>query len=674
MVLSLDYESRSKVDLPDAGLDLYSADPSTEIFLCAYAFDYGTVHLWDKAEGRPFPREVKEALVDPEVEKAAFNAQFERVMTRRVLGLKTPHQGWRCTMVLGLLNGFSGGLDEMGTQIGLSHDKQKKTEGKRLINKFSKPQKITSKNPHVWRNWDTDPEDWRLFGEYCKQDVVAETALKQKLLPFYVPEWEWQLYEIDQAINDRGLPVDRDFVENAIEMTKRRRDELREQMEEITGLANPNSVAQLLPWLQERGYRYDDLGKDTVVKALNEDEQDLFLSEAAEKTLRLRQYAARMSTRKYNTLMKIIGPGERARFLFQFSGAARTRRWAGRKVQPQNLPHTPKDLEDEEKLEGATEAIRTGDYEALGEYVDEPMAAFVGLIRSSVRAPDGYELAVCDLSSIESCVLAWLSGCKRLLHVFEDGRDPYKDFATELFRKSYDDVTKPERNASKPATLGCGYRMGGGELRNGEKTGLWAYAEKMGIPKTQQEAHRDVELWRETYPEIPKLWYALEEAVARTVTKGLTTKVGYLTFKLEKPFLTMYLPSGGPIRYYQPRITSETRISRRGKPYEKLVLSHMGKQQLTNQWLRMSTHGGKIVEQATQGTARDVLATGMRRAARAGFHLIGSVHDELIALVKKGDNQYNAEGLRAEMIAPLKWAPGLPLGGKAYSASFYRKD
>lgn len=697
-LLELDYETASEVDLKTRGLDVYSAHPSTRILMCAYALNGAQPTLWERGHG-PMPAELCEALVDPEVEKWAFNAQFERVITARVAKLKTSYRGWRCTMSLAYTHSFVGDLETVGRQVGLPLEQQKLSEGKRLINLFSKPQRVTKKQPFLWRDELTDPEDWDLFGQYCLQDVTAERGIKSRLLKFGIRPEEWAMYELDQRINDRGLPIDMQFVRNAIRMAERRKAELTEMMQEISGLSNPNSGAQLLPWLRERGYPFNDLQKDTVKKVLTENadsENGDFLPEEAVEILKLRRQAARTSVAKYTALDKKVGPGDRFRFGFQYGGASRTLRWAGRGLNPQNLTRTPKELEADKKLVAAgvdedylmtlaTDAIRAGDYDLLAMTVTEPMDALAGLVRSSVRADDDEELRVCDLSAIETCVIAWIAGCQRMLEVVASGKDPYKDFGTELYSKPYEEITKTERTNSKPAVLGAGYRLGGGDLKDGKRTGLWGYAENMGINLTKEESHRAVRLFRDTYPEYPKLWYALEEAVRRAMRtgrketptirlEGRPTFNVPVTIQLVKPYIEITLPSGRPLRYHKPMVREKEITWPNGDTSVKQVFSYMGQPQGTRKWVRIESHGGKLTENIVQAIARDVLRDGLLAAHKAGFKVVGHVHDEIIALQRRGDNRFTVDLLREIMSTALPWAPGLPLGAAGWAGPYYKKD
>jgi len=684
-ILSLDYETYSERDLPREGLDIYSQDPSTEVLMAAYRIDRGTQRFWDATED-DIPAELRDALLDPHVEKWAFNAQFERVITRRVLKIKTPTRGWRCTMVLGYMLSFVGGLDEMGAQIKIPADKAKIADGKRLMRMFSMPQKPTKAKPLTRLTKRERPAEWLKYCDYCRGDEIAEGYIRDKFMPYAQRnpryEWEWYFYEIDQKINDRGKPVDVQFARNAIAMTAIRQKELTADLVKLTGLRNPNSPAQLGPWLRDRGYPFPDLGKDTVKKVLAErvtEEQKAegaegpVLTDEAVKALKLRQWAARTSTRKHATLLRVADVRAAVvRFLYQFAGASRTNRWAGRKVQTQNLPRTPKNLEEYELLEYVTQLIHDGDYDSLDLFVSEVMEALVGTVRSVFRTADGEEFVVVDLASIESCVIGWLFKCERLLSVFREGRDAYKDFATILYNVAYEMVTKKQRTDSKPAVLGAGYRLGGGELKDGKKTGLWGYAENMGINLTKEESHASVTTFRKTYPEIPQGWFAIEDCVIACVKTGIAQRCGKLRFEMDGPFLKMILPSGRPIFYYKPRLVQRKWAD--GKPRKKLSFTYMGQEQKSGQWKRLENHGGRFTEQSVQGIARDVLAEGIKRAWKLGFDIRGHVHDEIITVRKIGDPARSLERLREAMTRPIAWAPGLPLGGAGWVGPIYRKD
>lgn len=685
---ALDYETYSEAALvgpKSVGAWNYSTDPSTEAMMVAYhTGDWRAIRHVDLT-CEEFPAELYDALCDPDFEKWSFNAAFERLITLNTLHIPTPYEGWRCTMALANMQSFTGDLLQVGKAMGLDPTQLKDTEGSRLIKMFCGPQRITKKNPHVRRTRLTDPEDWEKFCRYNDRDVYAEEGIQRKLIKFEVPDDEWTMYEIDQRINDNGLPVNRKFVEQAELMSNFRKNELHQKMIAVTGLDNPNSGKKLLPWLIERGYPYNDLQKASVAKTLKADKGEPSLTEECRHALKLRRYASQTSVRKYPAILRRLSDDNRLRHSFQYGGAARTLRWAGRGPQPHNLTRTPKMLESDEDgnwthLIAAADIIEGGDYGDLALFAREPMIVLSGSVRSSFQAPDGYELTVCDLSAIESAVLAWLSGCKRMLKVFADGRDPYKDFGTELYAKAYDEITKGERTICKPAVLGCGFQLGGGTMKGGKRTGLWGYAENMGVDITEKEALRHVKLFRSLYSEVPDFWEDLDKAGKSALNGRPVTVNGLLHFEMDGPYLTVRLPSGRKMYYYKPRIVQKEFEGKTDPDtgltttFTRRVLSYMGKNQFTHQWGRVYTSGGKQTENVVQATAREILAIGIRRAYEVGFNIVGSVHDEIITLTRIGENYFTPELLKKCMIEAIEWASGLPLGAAFYQHKIYRKD
>ena len=680
--LHIDFETYCDLDLKKVGLDLYTRHESFEPIWVAWALDDDEVTEHDLSDDPTLPDELLDLLEDESVEIWAFNAAFERIVLNRYYRLKIPIRRFRCSMALAYMHAFVGTLDEIGRQMGLGEDVQKDEDGKRLMKIFSMPNKITKNQPHRRRNKRTDPVDWRKYGAYCGQDVVAERAQCNELLKFPVPEREWDMYALDQVINDTGIPIDKQYVVNAIRLADKRKKILTEEMRELTGLANPGSVQQLLPWLKDRGYPYDDLRKDTVKITLNrhEDEHDdVELSRSCVKALKLRRNQAKTSVRKYNAILQRLSPDGRIRHILQFGGASRTLRWAGRAMQPQNLPRTPKKLEEVEMLEKVSALIREGSYDDLELFMSEPMDALAGLVRSSIRAGKDKKLVVCDLSSIESRVIAWLTGCKRLLKVFQDGKCAYRDFATELYKCIYEEVTKEQRSGAKPAVLGAGYRLGGGAMIEGKKTGLWGYAENMGIDLTKDESHKAVRVFRKAYSEIVDTWYAYEDAIAHTIRSGKRTRVGPIRFRMESPYLTAELPSGRKLWYLHPRVRKAKikYVDKDGeqKEFEKDSISYMGKQQNGKKWVRIQSHGGKFIENFVQAIARDILREGLIAAADDGFNICLHVHDEIVAEHDEDDDYYTVERLRDLMAKEVEWCADMPLDAAGYETTgCYRKD
>jgi DNA polymerase len=698
-MLHLDYETACDLDLTKVGLDRYSSHPSCRVLMAAYRIGDGQLQQWEQRDGR-FPRELEEALLDPAVERWAFNAQFERVISRRVLKIRTPIAGWRCSMCLSYMHSFTGGLEEVGEQMGLPAEAQKQKEGKRLIRLFSMPQTTSRNRQNEWRNWITDPEDWQRFLDYNRQDVVTEEAVKRRLISYPVLDDEWSFYELDQLINDRGMPLDFAFVTNVIAMSQRRQTELTDEMREICGVKNPNSRDQILQWLGAHGYPFGDLQKETVQKALNLSEElwgcrpDVADEDAhpVVRVLRRRQWAARSSVRKGETARRTVGPGKKVRFMYQFLGASRTGRFAGRGVQPQNMTRTPKLLDPEdgsELLDATTDMIRSGDYDGFELFISEPMMAFSGAMRSMFRAPEGHHFVVCDYKSVESAGLGWVAACKRLLGVFENDLDPYLDFGTLFYHKAYDQITRGERQICKPPALGCGYRLSAGKIReDGSKTGLLRYAEGMGVEMSPEDAKLAVTVFRRGYHEVPQFWYDCEEAVHHVLQTGGSFELRHIKFYWRKPYLLIRLPSGRHIYYYKPRLVwrdiptgnmiwarVDGVMTEVEEVRKRLIFQYYGRDQhrAGAPWRLIDAHGGVTTENIVQALTRDILKVGIQRLHAAGFNIVGHSHDEVITVHRVGDNYYSWETMREIMKEPIEWAPGFPLGAAGWSGPYYRK-
>ena len=457
-MLSLDYETFSEADLKKVGLDVYSSHPSFEVMMMAYRIDQGPVQHW-QAHLEPFPQEIRERLECPHEIKWAFNSQFERIVTRNGLGINTPVEGWRCGMVLAYMRSFMGGLSDIGAQMLIPEDQQKKKNGTKLIRRFCMPQKITKNQRYRRRNYETDPDDWQVFCDYNVGDVVAECAIRDRLLDYPILDDEWLLYELDQRINDRGMPFDRQFAINVRDMSERRRAELLAEMATLTGIDNPNSQVQLLEWLRTQGYPFFDIGSPTMKRALNlNDEGAIQLTPICVEVMHKREWAAKTATKKADTALRTASDDDRIRGMYKFCGASRTGRFSGSLVQPQNMARTPKAFDPEhssEKLDAVTEMIRQGDYDAFEIMVDEPMGVFGGTMRGMFRAQPGHVLHVCDYSSIESVGLAWAAQCDGILEVFRNKRDMYRSFGVSLYKKPYEEITSAERQICKSACLGC---------------------------------------------------------------------------------------------------------------------------------------------------------------------------------------------------------------------------
>lgn len=645
MDLFVDIETYSEADLKSAGLHVYAAHPSTEIMVVGWAVDDEPVEV-RTCDGPP-PAQLLALLNDPGVIVHAWNAAFERALFTHVWGLTIPMERWRCDMVHAASLSLPASLGQCGAAITLDPELLKHAGGTRLIHKFCKPRKPTAKKPWTRCGYTTDPEDWLDFIRYCEQDVEAERAIHKRLRKWAMPADEWQHWRLDQKINETGLPIDRQLVAGALKADKVNKSTFKAEAQAITGLHNPNSVSALVEWFDRKGVTLPDMTKDTVRKSLERDHP-----EPVQRMFELRQQMAKTSVTKYKALDRATSADDRLRGCFQFYGASRTGRWAGRVFQPQNLPRGT--LKPDE-LREVVEAVR-------GRAAATP-DELVSCIRSAVRAPEGKVLHVADLANIESRILGWIANSRRMLSCFASGGDIYADFGTELFRCPLDQIDKARRNYSKPPTLGCGYGLG--------PTGLVAYADGMGVEMTDEQARLAVAVFRGVYDEVPRLWRLLDEATTQLIRDGDgAARVGRLRFIMDKPFLFMELPSGRRLAYFMPRV--DKLIAPWGDPVD--TVTYMGVDQYTRKWTRLSTFGGKWVEQACQAISRDLLANGLREADELGYELVGHTHDEIITLGDEGDWR-DHEVLSWCMARMPSWGDDkLYLGAEGFSDYIYRKD
>jgi DNA polymerase len=672
--INLDYETASEVNLKTSGIDRYMNHPSTRVLMAAYSVNHGPIIQWDAYDGR-IPAELKDALTDPHVHKWAFNAQFERLATTKLLGITCPIEAWRCTMVLAYMLGFNGDLLSVGRAMGL---KNIKTDGLRLIKMFSEPQRVTKNQPHRWRNAETDPQQWQEFLTYNRNDVAAEMSIHKNLVKFPILDRQWRLYALDQKINDYGIQINTRHAKGAIALSEVYKPKVTAVMANITGLPNPNSPVQLLPWLQEHGFKFQDIRKDTVTKVLNDHKKGVStIDPKAIEVLELRRSAGKSSLSKYSTMLAAHGYDEVFRYSLQYYGAQRTGRWAGRRLQTHNFTRTPKILENDHWLTMANQMIEDQDIDGLELLVGDPMIALVGCIRSSLVARPGRILRVADLSSIESVVIGWLTNCQWMLETLKAGRDLYRAFAEQWLKIPYED-TKPHRTNAKPATLGAGFRLGGGDLvtegkQAGKKTGLWGYAENMGIELSREQSHSSVRAFRDLCPEIVDYWSTLENAAMKCIRNKTSVTAGKVVFEYQRPFMCILLPSGRRLYYFDPRIESK-RVTFGENSYDKQQVTYMGKPATGTGWVRIVTHGGKLIENIVQAIACDILSYGLMRADKAGFDIALHVHDEIITEADIDDTEHTVEKLIELMTAPIQWAPGLPLGAAGWEGPFYKKD
>lgn len=654
-VMGVDIETYSSVDLTEAGVYAYVEAPDFDILLISYIFDdWGEddVKTIDCFDADPdMMAEFCEALLDPQIVKTAFNANFERTCLAKWLQKPMPPEEWRCTMVKALTLGLPGNLAGAGEALGLPPEKLKDPQGKALIQFFSKPCKPTRTNGQRTRNLPQhDPAKWQLYKGYNRQDVVTEQEILRKLSIYKTPESEQELWALDQHMNDNGVALDIPMVEKIVEYDTRRRQELQEEAQELTGLKNPNSLAQLKRWLAEQGVEMTSVTKDTIAEALRDPE----LPDVVRRVLEIRTALGKTSVAKYSTMLVAHCQDHRLRGILQFYGANRSGRWAGRLVQTHNLAKNT--LPD---LALARELAAEGDFETMGTLFGETAFVFSELIRTAFIPSEGCRFIVSDFSAIEARVLAWLAGEEWVLEAFRNGKDIYCETASMMYHVPVEKhgANSHLRQKGKVAVLACGYQGGVGAMKRMNKGG--------SIP--EDELQSVVDQWRQANSNSVKLWRTCELAARTAIEEHRTVRLkNGLAFGYINGNLFIKLPGGRKLCYWNTRLKLDPRDGR-----EHIV--YMGVNQETKQWGETETYGGKLVENIVQATARDCLAISMQRVAALGYNIVMHVHDEIIVDCPIEDTGA-MERINACMAEPIPWAPGLPLKGDGYETPFYMKD
>ncbi len=647
-VLSIDLETYSDVDLPNCGVYRY-VEGDFHILLFAYAFDDEETKCVDMACGEQLPAEVVDALQDDNIIKSAWNAQFERTCLSKYLGTQLSPDSWQCTMVWAA--SLSLPLKLATAAQALKTAQQKDAVGERLIRYFSLPCKPTKANGGRTRNLpEHAPEDWKLFKSYCIQDVETERDIRRRLEKFPLLPQEWDYYHMDQRINDRGILIDKELVQQAIICNMAMSEEMTKRAYALTGLENPNSVSQLKGWLEERGIEVDSLGKKNVASLITDLDRHSADGEALD-MMKLRLQMAKSSVKKYQAAERYICEDGRAHGLFQFSGANRTQRWAGRGIQLQNLPQNHISTLDE-----ARELVKMGCFDMIEALYGNTPDILSQLIRTMLIPKNGCEFIVADFSAIEARVLAWLAGEQWRLDAFQRGEDIYCASASQMFGVPVvkHGINGELRQKGKVAELACGYGGGAGAL-------ISMGALDMGLK--EDELPDIISSWRDANPEIEKFWYAVEKAAIETVKYHTDRTVGRIGFQFSANTLWIVLPSGRRLAYIKPKL-QPNRFGRMALTFEGLGAN--------NKWTRGETYSGKLTENITQATARDLLAEAMRRMELAGLGIVGHVHDEVILEAPKG--QYTVDDVCNIMNQNPAWADGLPLSSAGYTGNYYFKD
>ena len=643
--LSIDIETFSDVDLGKCGVYRYCESPAFDILLFGYAVDGGEIRVVDLASGETIPEEIRNALTDPSVRKWAFNSAFERICLSRFLGLPAGEyldpDSWRCTMIWSAYMGLPLSLQGVGAVLGL--EKQKLSEGKELIRFFCQPCAPTKSNGGRTRNRPGDaPDKWLAFKKYNLRDVEVEMAIQRRLEKHPVPEEIWNEYHLDQRINDCGVALDMVLVKQAIEMDRRSREELTVEMQKLTTLQNPNSVQQMRQWLAGNGLETETLGKKAVA--------DLIRSAPPEirNVLTLRLQLAKSSVRKYQAMENAVCADGRARGMFQFFGANRTGRWAGRLIQMQNLPqnHLP-DLSEARAL------VRAGDFEAVELLYGDVPDTLSQLIRTAFIPHEGCRFIVADYSAIEARLTAYLANEQWRLDAFREGKDIYCASASAMFHVPVEKhgVNGHLRQKGKIAELALGYGGAVGALKA-------MGALEMGID--EEELSTLVGAWRDANPAIVSFWWDVDRAALTAVADRTVSRTHGITFEYQSGMLFITLPSGRRLAYVKPKI-GENRFGGECITYEGVGS--------TKKWERLETYGPKLVENIVQATARDILANALMELSDC--RVVMHIHDEAVI---EAPPELSLQTVCDRMSRTPAWMPGLLLRADGYETDFYKKD
>lgn len=656
--LSIDLETFSSVPIQKAGAQKYIQSPDFEILLFAYSLNGAEPVCCDFAQGETLSKWVADALLDPHCLKHAYNAPFEWGCLSRYMGRQLPPEQWRCTMFHGLYAGYTAGLDATGRALGLPEDKRKLNTGKALIRYFCVPCAPSKANGGRTRNYPRHaPDRWELFKEYNRQDVITEMEIERRLSAIPVPDFVQKEWETDLVINSRGVAVDMGMVEGALELGNTVRNTLMEEARQLSGLQNPNSVAQLTDWLEkETEEEIKSLNKDTVAKMLARDDN----SPEVQRMLEIRQELGKTSTKKYDAIEQAVCSDGRVRGLLQFYGANRTGRWAGRLVQVQNLPRTYT-----EPLGLARDLVKGRKLDALKLIYGSVPDTLSQLIRTAFIAAPGNVLIDADFSAIEARVISWLAGEEWRLEVFRTHGKIYEASASQMFGVPLELIKKgnPEyalRQKGKVAELALGYQGSTGALIN-------MGALDMGIP--EDDLPDIVSRWRDANKRIRDLWYKMNAAAVQVIQYGGAVGVNNVVVAREFDVnqgincMTITLPSGRKLYYVDPKLG----VNRWGDA----SITYMGVND-KNKWGLIETYGGKLVENCVQAIARDCLALSIQRLEAAGIPVIFHIHDEVV--IDCPPNTTTLEQVAGIMSQPVPWAPDLPLNAEGWVGQFFKKD
>ena len=654
--LHLDYETYSEVDLKKSGAYKYAEDSSTEILMLGWAFNDEPVQLWEPHREET-PKIVIEGLKDSSVKKHAFNAAFERLITRNCLGIEVPPEEWRCTMVEAYYLGFAGSMDKILEAIGLE---KKDKKGSSLINMFCSP---AAKNHKADRyDWVNRPYEWLDFGGYCRKDIEVERRLWHWMQKFpQMNDWDYTQWFNDQRINDRGVPMDTHMAECAIEIWDIEKSYLTQTLQDMMGIPKVTR-GPFLQWIEENtGVKLESTRKDYIASLLHKGE----LPDEVRPYIKLWAQKEGKATSKYNAVINGTCEDGRAKGMFQYKGASRTDRVGGRLIQLQNLKR-PLYCDTPQMIDNVVDAIKCKDPALIRMIYKHSVSEVLGgSIRHAISAKQGHSFAVCDLTSIESVVLGWIAMCPKIDSIFREGKDSYKMFASIYYDVAYEDVTKAMRGFCKPPVLGCGYLLGW--------RGLIAYAEGYGVDMSEKQAKDAVDTFRGMYPEIVNFWAWIIQAVKYTVSTGIPTKGYRLTVERDEHMVRIWLPSGRAISYFQPEIQKqEAPWSTPEKPVWIDNFTFMGLSD-NNQWVRMSAHAGGITGNIVQSMSGDILWSGIQNATNANLPVVLHVHDEIAVEVPDDEAEAALVTLQQCMTKLPHWCSDMWLGADGIVTKRYTK-
>jgi len=711
----LDWEVRSVPNLEDVGLDVWLSHPDAKIILANWAVGDNKVKTWQPHLNPQLPNELADLLADPFSLCHAWGSNFERQVALRLLGIDKPVHEWVCVMSAARFAGLPGKLDEAGKVLGLG-DESKLETGKELINLFCVPTEVGGEetlygiSEPLFNGPDTHPTEWAKFVEYGRGDIIAERAALKKIKPYWPSEEEWETWRLDSKINETGWPVDLLLVRNAREIALRARGPLLERLKSLTGVSNPESRDQILEWVKPQGYLFESLGKEFIARALA---GECELTPEGREVLELRLQTAKSSVHKYTALADMTAADGRLRYQYTYYGA-HTGRWAAHGVNVGNLLKPNKKVEKELKL--AVDLVRLMDYDGIVKHFEKPLDVAAGVQRSAFRAPEGFKFVVADLNAIENRCIGYLARCDAILRVFREGLDPYLAFAVRMYNMSYEALlaefnagNKEKRTYCKAPVLGGGYSLGPGEERIDEKTGLkfftglMGYARNMGIELPQEVATEAIAVLRKEWKEVTWLWKDIERAAAFAIRHpGHVTGVGVPELKwefelferagrkIQEPTLSfkchsdkvleLILPSKRPLYYWTPRVETQHKTwegIRDGKKvkreYDQDVIFYHAKDPKTKQWVETDTFGGHLVENATQGDARDILVDGLKRADKIGFSVVGHCYDEAVTLVAIDSGLGVKELCECLSVPSERYGGNLSLAAEGFESDVYRK-